>query len=124
MSQQGSGPTSARFGRDAEAYAAGQVVFQQGEDGDAMYGVRDGEVAIVIGDVEVEVVGPGGFFGEMALIDHGPRSASAVAKTAAHLVTIDERRFQFMVQQTPFFSLDVMRVLAKRLRHMNEKFES
>lgn len=121
MSQQGSGPASARFGGDAEAYAAGQVVFRGGEAGDAMYGVRAGEVAIMLGGTEVEVVGPGGFFGEMALIDHGPRSAGAVAKTDAHLVRIDERRFQFMVQQTPFFALEVMRTIVRRLREMNAR---
>ena len=51
-----------------------------------------------------------------AFIDHRPRSASAVARTPCLLVPIDEKQFQFMVQQTPFFALQVMRVLTERLR--------
>jgi len=54
--------------------------------------------------------------GELAPIDHGPRSATAVAVTPYTLAPIDEKQFQFMVQQTPFFALQVMRVLAERLR--------
>jgi CRP-like cAMP-binding protein len=57
----------------------------------------------------------------MALIDRRPRSATAIAKTDAHLVRIDERRFQFMVQQTPFFALEVMRTIVRRLRDMNAR---
>ena len=54
--------------------------------------------------------------GELALIDRRPRSATAVAVTACVLAPIDEKQFQFMVQQTPFFALQVMRVLTERLR--------
>jgi len=60
---------------------------------------------------------------EMALIDARERSATAIAKSDCRLAPVDQKRFLFMVQQTPFFSLDVMRVLVRRLRHMNEKFE-
>ena len=56
------------------------------------------------------------FFGEMALIDGGIRSASAVAKTDCALVPINEKQFLFMVQETPFFALIVMRTLTARLR--------
>jgi CRP-like cAMP-binding protein len=55
----------------------------------------------------------------MALIDHSPRSASARAKTDCQLVPIDEARFKYMIQQTPFFAIEVMRVITRRLRHMN-----
>ncbi|HEU5100134.1 MAG TPA: Crp/Fnr family transcriptional regulator [Roseiflexaceae bacterium] len=62
------------------------------------------------------MAGPGGIVGEMALIDDRPRSATAVAATDCRLVPIDERRFTFLVQQTPMFALAVMRVMAERLR--------
>jgi CRP-like cAMP-binding protein len=61
-------------------------------------------------------------FGEMALIDDAPRSATAVAKTDVELVPISEKQFLFLVSQTPFFALKVMRVLARRLRATNKTF--
>jgi CRP/FNR family cyclic AMP-dependent transcriptional regulator len=84
-----------------------------------MYVVREGEVEIVIGDQVFETVGPGSLFGEMALIDAQPRSATARAKTDCTVVPIDEQRFIFLVQQTPYFSLQLMGVLVARLRRMN-----
>jgi CRP/FNR family cyclic AMP-dependent transcriptional regulator len=55
----------------------------------------------------------------MALIDSSPRTASVVAKTPCRLAQIDQRRFHFLVQQTPYFATHVMKTLADRLRHMN-----
>lgn len=57
----------------------------------------------------------------MALIDRNTRSATAVAKTACKLVPIDEKRFKFLVQQTPNFALQLMRIIAERLRRMDER---
>jgi CRP/FNR family transcriptional regulator, cyclic AMP receptor protein len=57
----------------------------------------------------------------MALIDHAERSATAVVTIDSEIIPIDEKRFLFLVQQTPFFALDVMRVLAHRLRAMDQK---
>ena len=59
-------------------------------------------------------------FGEMALVDGAPRSATAVAMTDVSLVPISEKQFLFLVSQTPFFALKVMRVLARRLRASNK----
>ncbi|HXQ21148.1 MAG TPA: cyclic nucleotide-binding domain-containing protein, partial [Candidatus Acidoferrales bacterium] len=67
----------------------------------------------------VETMGPGGILGEMALIDQNPRSATAVAKTDCTLVPVNEARFKFLVKQVPAFSLEVMRVMASRLRKMD-----
>jgi len=97
-------------------YAQGEVIFREGEPGDLMYAVIEGEVEIKTGERLIERTGEGGVVGELALIDRGPRSASAVAATPCVLAPIDEKQFQFMVQETPFFALQVMRVLAERLR--------
>jgi CRP-like cAMP-binding protein len=70
----------------------------------------------------VETVESGGIFGEMALIEKDRRTATAVARTDSTVVAVDERRFLFLVQQTPNFSLHVMRVLSDRLRRMDEHF--
>ena len=65
---------------------------------------------------ELETVGEGAIFGEMAVIDREPRSATAVAETDCELVAVDKRRFWFLVQETPYFAEIVMRVMADRLR--------
>ena len=99
-----------------EEFAAGTTIFSKGEPAETMYVVQEGSVAISIGDRTVEVVGEGGLFGEMAVIDREPRSAAAVAVTDTKLVSIDKRRFWFLVQETPYFAEIVMRVMASRLR--------
>jgi CRP-like cAMP-binding protein len=106
---------------ETENFSAGQIIFKQGESGSTMYVISEGEVSILVGADLVEVAKPGTAVGEMALIDHGPRSATAVAKTDCKLVPIDQRRFEFMVQQTPFFSLTVMKIMADRLRRTNAR---
>jgi CRP-like cAMP-binding protein len=54
-----------------------------------------------------------------AIIDESKRSATAIARSDSRLAVVDQKLFLYMVQQTPFFSLEVMRVLADRLRSMN-----
>ena len=66
--------------RDRVAVQAGEVIFSQGDSGDAMYAVLDGAVDISLGDVPIETVGPAGIFGELALVDASPRSATATAR--------------------------------------------
>jgi CRP-like cAMP-binding protein len=110
-----------RNAHDFQTFFAGTTVFRAGESGDVAYVVRTGEVEIRLDDRLLYVVTAGGLVGEMALIDSAPRSATAVARTDAELVPIDEKRFLFLVQQTPFFALQVMRVLAERLRASNQR---
>jgi CRP-like cAMP-binding protein len=105
----------------AQPFAVDEKLFEAGQPGDHMYVVVEGEVALVLKDTTLEVLGPGGIFGEMALIDHRDRSASAVGKTAGVVVPVNQKRFMYLVQNTPFFAIQVMEVMAERLRHMNEK---
>ena len=105
-------------------YTAGSTVFEIGQPRDAMFIVQEGEVEIKVGNKVVETVNVDGFFGEMALIDGGIRSATAVAKTDCTLVPISEKQFLFMVQETPFFALRVMRTLTARLRQVNRRMLS
>lgn len=94
----------------------GQVVFKAGEMGAAMYIVRSGTVELRVGETVIETVGRGGMLGEMALIDPAPRSATAVAGPECTLVGVDEATFHALVKQIPGFALEVMRVMARRLR--------
>ena len=103
------------------ALVPGQYLFRKGEPAQAMYVVKSGELQIGEGNIIYETVKPGGIVGEMALVDDMPRSASVMAVGACEVVAIDQRRFLFMIQQTPFFAIRVMRVLARRLRVMNER---
>jgi len=101
---------------EIERFPAGAVIFSEGDEADRMYVISDGNVSLAIDDDVVETLGPGGLFGEMAVIDREPRSASAVAESDATLVAIDKRRFWFLVQETPYFAEIVMRVMSHRLR--------
>lgn len=112
------------FEQDAvgQSFRAGATVFVQGAQGRFMYVVAEGEVDVGRDGKALYTVRPGSLVGEMALIDHGPRSATAVARTDCRLIPVDEYKFLVMVQQTPLFALEVMRLLVERLRQMNDNF--
>lgn len=100
-------------------FTDGEVVFREGSPGDCLYVVIEGGITITSRGRILNVVGPGDLFGEMALIDDEPRSATATASGRVRLAVISEQRFTFLVQQTPYFALHVMRVLVGRLRSMD-----
>jgi len=101
-------------------FKAGDVIFNEGDAGDMMYVVIEGEVDIVVRNKIVETIGPENFLGEMALVDASPRSATAVARTNCKLAPINHSRFNFLVQQTPNFALHLMRVMTDRLRRRSD----
>lgn len=102
--------------KDVMAIPAGATIFQEGDPGDAMYVVLGGTVDIVHKGKVIESVDDGNIFGEMALIDSEPRSASAVARTDVQVARVNQQRFEFLVQYSPFFAVEVMGTMAKRLR--------
>jgi CRP/FNR family transcriptional regulator, cyclic AMP receptor protein len=102
--------------KDSEAFAAGQIIFSEGQPGEVMYVVLEGEVDIQTSGKLIETIHAGDMFGEMALVDSEPRSAEAVARTDCKLVPINKKRFVYLVTETPFFALEVMQVMANRLR--------
>ena len=107
------------------AVAAGTNLIEEGQPGDAAYLVVDGEFEVVKKSdrqsITIALREAGEVFGEMALIDQVPRTATATAKTACKLAVIPEKRFLFMVQTTPHFALKIMKVMADRLRKMNQR---
>lgn len=102
------------------AFKAGDAIFSVGDPGDAMYGIVSGDVEIFMGDRLLAQLTTDDVFGEMALIDHTPRSATAIAKTDCKIAILDQHHFLFLVQETPMFALHVMSTMAERLRRMNE----
>jgi CRP-like cAMP-binding protein len=100
--------------------AAGQPLFSEGEEGHRLFVLTTGQAEIIVNNRVVEAIKHGNIVGEMGLVSPGPRSATVVALTDCEFVAIDEKRFQYLVQQTPFFAMQVMRVLAERLRAANQ----
>lgn len=104
---------------DLTVFATREVIFKEGTPGDAMYVLVAGEVELSVRGHHVKTIRPGELFGEMALIDAEDRSATATAAADSKLVRLNKARFGFLVQQTPFFALHVMQILATRLRNMD-----
>ncbi|MEM7033462.1 MAG: cyclic nucleotide-binding domain-containing protein [Chloroflexota bacterium] len=107
--------------KKVERFDAGQTIFKEGEPGTLMYVVQSGEVDIFVQGMRLETVEEGGAIGEMAMIDTTARSATAVARTDCALVAIDETKFKTYVHHTPFFAIQVMKIMADRIRKMNEQ---
>jgi CRP-like cAMP-binding protein len=107
-----------------QEYQPGSTIFAEGTDGQAMYVILDGEVDLRVGGELMETAGPGDIIGEMALIDANPRSATATARSRCLLAAVDQARFLYLVQETPYFALHVMRLLAHRLRRMNREWST
>jgi CRP/FNR family transcriptional regulator, cyclic AMP receptor protein len=101
---------------DLVTYTAGETIFAKGDPGDRMYVITSGTVRIEDGGRHIATLGQGELLGELALIDAAPRSADAVAETGCALAPIDRPRFLFLVQQTPYFAVQVMQAMAERLR--------
>jgi len=100
------------------ALFAGDVIYSDGDEPTAMYIVQSREVELRVCGTCIETVGPDGFFGEMALVDHGPRAATAVAKTECIIIPVSERHCIYMVEETPLFALLVLRTTVARLRRV------
>ena len=102
-----------------ESLPDGGVIFIRGDKGDRAFIARKGLVEIREGGRAIEQITAGELFGEMALIDRGPRSASAVAVGPTEVAVIDRDTFVRLVRQDPDFALNVMQEMVRRLRAMN-----
>jgi CRP-like cAMP-binding protein len=105
--------------QDLRTLAPGEVLFREGEQGDMMFAVVEGSLELGVGGRAVDSIGPGQIVGEMALIDQSPRSATATAVGETKVAAVDRKRFVFMVQEHPTFALQVMEIMAERLRRAN-----
>lgn len=112
-----------KFAKDVKSFPAGTALMKQGDPGDFMYVIREGEVEVRLEDGQViEIVGENEIVGEMALIDSRPRSATAVAKTDVVAVAVDTDTFLRYISHTPFFALQVMKIMNQRLRNVMELY--
>jgi CRP-like cAMP-binding protein len=106
-------------GAPVREFKAGEVIFSQGDAASELFVIQSGKVDVMLGNRLLASLSDHDIFGEMALIDTAPRSATAVAKTDVRLVPVGEKQFLFLVGRTPHFALNVMRALARRLRVTN-----
>lgn len=100
----------------------GDIIFEDGELGDKLYGVVSGEVQLNWGDHGVEMIGPGSSFGVGALVDPGHRRFdTAVAICDSELLEMNREEFLFAMQELPMFSLEMMHDLEQRLQKLKEQ---
>jgi CRP-like cAMP-binding protein len=102
------------------SFKQGDTIFREGDPASELFVIKSGKVEIRHGNRLLDTLDGNNIFGEMALIDSAPRSATAVAVTDVTLVPVGEKQFLFLVSQTPFFALMVMRALVRRLRATND----
>lgn len=95
----------------------GEVVFEQGDEGDAFYIVVRGAILISRGTITLATLGPREGFGEMSILDNEPRSASATAAEDTTLLSLDRDSFDRVIEQNPVVARGVYRVLTERLRN-------
>ena len=110
-----------------QTYRKSEVIFAEGSTGSEMYLIHRGKVLLSVRQNETQqiplvVLNPGGFFGEMAMVDDSSRSATASAvEDDTELIVMDRTRFLFLVRQQPEFALSLMHTLCQRLRQMDRR---
>ncbi|MEL7084503.1 MAG: cyclic nucleotide-binding domain-containing protein [Cyanobacteria bacterium J06597_1] len=107
-----------------QSFSDGDTIFQQGDAGEISYILVKGQVDIQVNRQSIYVATPGEMLGIMALIDEKPRSATAIALGDSQLVPLSKKDFLFLVQETPYFALDIMKMLCEWLRLMDAKVKN
>ncbi len=102
--------------KETRELPAGTVIFEESSTGEEMFGIVSGRIDLHMANGNSFSLGPDDTFGEMAMVDSSPRSATAVAVEDSVVAVIDKRRFLFLVGEAPNFALQVMASLAERLR--------
>ena len=106
---------------ERQTFQAGEAVFKEGDAPRCAYLIQAGTIDIVVGDAVVDTLAPGEIFGEMALVDEQPRSASAVARDGCTLVTISKQDFDMRLQKADPLTRAMLKHFTKRLRKTTSK---
>lgn len=115
-----------RNGSLGQWYSKGDVVIRQGEFGDHIYAVQEGELEVVKerkggGEIRVAVLRTGDIFGEMAILQKEVRSATVRTLTEARLLTVDKKTFMSRVHEDPSLAFNIVRMMAQRIRALNSQ---
>ena len=100
-------------------YAGGEVICRQGEPGDRMFVVQSGRVVVEVDGGFVAELKPGDLFGEMAIVDRRPRSATVRAQGAARVLTLDKRAFLRQVHEDPSLAYRILETMSRRVRRLD-----
>jgi len=112
----------------SRTFKPGEVIFKQGDTAEHMFIIQSGKVEIYVstpqGDKSFAVLGPGEFFGEMAIIDKGTRSAAARAVDETKVIMLDEKTFDVHVQSNPTIVRKILKNMSIRLRETNAQVQN
>jgi CRP/FNR family cyclic AMP-dependent transcriptional regulator len=114
--------SSGALGRE---YKGGDVIVHQGEMGDCMYVIQEGEVEVVRVDkgsiIRLAVLGRGDFFGEMSVFEKEVRSATVRALDRVRVITVDKKTFMRRIQEDPTLAFRIFQTMASRIKQLNEE---
>jgi CRP-like cAMP-binding protein len=116
----------AAFGRFARTFQAGEMIFSEFEPGDANYLIQSGRVELVkiIGDIEktLDILQPSEMFGEMALLENSPRSATAIALDTVKVLEFNRQNFEILMLGNPKIALTLLKMFTKRIYDSKRRF--
>jgi CRP-like cAMP-binding protein len=101
---------------------AGTLIVDQGQTGREAFVVLEGDIEIKRNNRKVATLGPGAVVGELSLLDHGPRTATAVCATDCTLLVIDQRRFLGVLDSVPAITHKLLASLAARIRELDRQY--
>jgi CRP/FNR family transcriptional regulator len=107
-----------------ERYAAGELIFAEGDEGDGLYFVLGGEVELTVGNVELERIGPGAFFGELSTLDGVPRSTSSRACEETRLLRLAREELLAVMEEAPALGIGLGQFLSLRVRALRDRLRS
>ena len=106
-------------------YRDGEVIIRQGEIGNNMYVIQDGEVEVILEtgeqEIQLDVHGPGAFFGEMAIFDRDVRSATVRALGDVRVLTVDKKNLMRRVHEDPSLAFRLVETMSQRIRELVDK---
>ena len=94
----------------------GKVLVEEGKPGHEFFLILDGDASVKRGKKEIAKLGPGQYFGELALLDRGPRSASVIAKSDMDVLVLGQREFAGVIDEVPTLAHKLLMSMAQRLR--------
>jgi CRP-like cAMP-binding protein len=114
------------FGRFARTFQAGEMIFSEFEPGDTFYLIQSGQIELVkiMGDIEktLDILQPSGMFGEMAILENSPRSATAIALDTVKVLEFNSQNFEILMLGNPQIALKLLRMFAKRIYDSKRRF--
>ena len=107
------------------AFVDGEVIIREGDVGDCMFVIQNGQAEVIIGsgtgEVQLNVLGPGAFFGEMAVFERDVRSATVRALGEARVITVDKRNFMRRVHEDPALAFRLVETMSNRIRKLTQR---